>query len=86
MSNTPRVAYVFLLGAAIIYGAIFSVNKMAAVATTPPLAQGFWQSLGGGLLLWIILTLKAEKLPVSQRHLLSYLIVGALAVGIPMRS
>lgn len=30
MSNTPRVAYVFLLGAAIIYGAIFSVNKMAA--------------------------------------------------------
>jgi drug/metabolite transporter (DMT)-like permease len=84
MSNTPRIAYVFLLAAAIIYGAIFSVNKMAAVAATPPLAQGFWQSLGGGLLLWIVLTLKAEKLPVSQRHLLSYLIIGALAVGIPM--
>jgi drug/metabolite transporter (DMT)-like permease len=84
MSNTPRIAYVFLLAAAIIYGAIFSVNKMAAAAGTPPLAQGFWQSLGGGLLLWIILTVKAEKLALSQRHLLSYLVIGALAVGIPM--
>ena len=84
MSNTPRIAYVFLLAAAIIYGAIFSDNKMAAAAATPPLAQGFWQSLGGGVLLWIILTLKAEKLPLSQHHLLSYLVIGALAVGIPM--
>jgi drug/metabolite transporter (DMT)-like permease len=84
MSNTPRIAYVFLLAAAIIYGAIFSVNKMAAAAGMPPLAQGFWQSLGGAVLLWVILTLRAEKLPLSQRHLLSYLVIGALAVGIPM--
>ena len=39
MSNTPRITYVLLVGAAIVYGAIFSVNKMAAAAGTPPLAR-----------------------------------------------
>ena len=34
MSNTPQIAYVLLVGAAIVYGAIFSVNKMAAAAGT----------------------------------------------------
>jgi drug/metabolite transporter (DMT)-like permease len=84
MSNTPQIAYVLLVGAAIVYGAIFSVNKMAAAAGTPPLAQGFWQSLGGGLLLLIILALKGRKLALGRRHLLSYLVIGALAVGVPM--
>jgi drug/metabolite transporter (DMT)-like permease len=84
MSNTPQIAYVWLVGAAIVYGAIFSVNKLAAAAGTPPLAQGFWQSLGGGLLLLIILALKGRKLALGRRHLLSYLVIGALAVGVPM--
>jgi len=84
MSSTPRIAYVLLVAAAIVYGAIFSINKVAAAAGTPPLAQGFWQSLGGGLLLWIVLALKGEKLALGQRHLLSYLAIGALAVGVPM--
>ena len=57
---------------------------MAAAAGTPPLAQGFWQSLGGGLLLLIILALKGRKLALGRRHLLSYLVIGALAVGVPM--
>ena len=84
MSNTPQIAYALLVGAAIVYGAIFSVNKMAAAAGTPPLAQGYWQSLGGGLLLLIILALKGRKLALGRRHLLSYLVIGALAVGVPM--
>jgi drug/metabolite transporter (DMT)-like permease len=84
MSNTPQIAYVWLVGAAIVYGAIFSVNKLAAAAGTPPLAQGFWQSLRGGLLLLIILALKGRKLALGRRHLLSYLVIGALAVGVPM--
>jgi drug/metabolite transporter (DMT)-like permease len=84
MSNTPRIAYVLLAAGALVYGAIFSVNKMAAVAATPPLAQGFWQSFGAGVLLWIILALKGEKLALGRVHLFSYLVIGALAVGIPM--
>ncbi len=84
MGSTPRIAYVLLVAAAITYGAIFSINKMAAEAGTPPLAQGFWQSLGGGLLLWTTMVLKGEKLALGQRHLVSYFVIGALAVGVPM--
>ena len=84
MSHTRQSAYVLLVAAAVVYGAIFSVNKMAAAAGLPPLAYGFWQSFGAGLLLWIILALKGEKLALSRGHLLSYLVIGALAVGIPI--
>ncbi|MGO9700318.1 MAG: DMT family transporter [Xanthobacteraceae bacterium] len=82
--GTPPIAYVLLVAGAVIYGAIFTVNKMAAQAGVPPLAYGFWQSLGAGLVLWIILTLKGESLPVSRIHLLGYLAIGGLAVGIPI--
>jgi drug/metabolite transporter (DMT)-like permease len=84
MSNTPRIAYVLLIAVAIVYGAIFSVNKMAAAAGAPPLAYGFWQSFGGGLLLYTILVLKGERLAIDRGHVLSYLVIGALAVGIPI--
>jgi drug/metabolite transporter (DMT)-like permease len=69
--------------ATIVYGAIFSVNKLAAAGDSAA-RSGFWQSLGGGLLLLIILALKGRKLALGRRHLLSYLVIGALAVGVPM--
>ncbi len=84
MSTTPRIAYVLLVAGAIVYGAIFSVNKMAAAAAVPPLAYSFWQSFGAGLLLWITLILKGEKLALSGDHVVSYLVVGVLAVGLPI--
>jgi drug/metabolite transporter (DMT)-like permease len=36
------------------------------------------------VLLLIILALKGRKLALGRRHLLSYLVIGALAVGVPM--
>ncbi len=82
--TTPPRVYVLLVAGAIIYGAVFTVNKMAAEAGVMPLAYGFWQSFGAGLVLWIILLLKRERLPLSRIHLLSYLVIGSLAVGIPI--
>jgi len=82
--DTAPIAYVLLVADAVIYGAIFTVNKKAAEAGVPPLAYGFWQSFGAGLVLWIVLTLKGENLPLSRIHLLGYLVIGALAVGIPI--
>lgn len=84
MKQTPLVAYIFLIAAAVVYGSIFTVNKLAAGDGVPPLAYGFWQSFGAGLVLWIALTLRGEKLGLSRTHLLSYLAVGALAIGLPM--
>jgi drug/metabolite transporter (DMT)-like permease len=82
--TTPPRAYLLLVAGAIIYGAVFTVNKMAADAGVMPLAYGFWQSFAAGLALWIVLVIKGERLPLSRVHLLSYLVVGGLAVGIPI--
>jgi drug/metabolite transporter (DMT)-like permease len=76
--------YMMLLGAAVIYGAMFSVNKVAAKAGVPALAYSFWQSFGAGLVLWVVLTLRGERLGVSRRHLTGYFVIGALASGLPI--
>jgi drug/metabolite transporter (DMT)-like permease len=73
-----------LLGAAVIYGAVFSVNKLAATGGAPPLAYAFWQSFGAGLVLWIVLTLRGERLSASRPALTSYIVIGALVIGIPI--
>jgi drug/metabolite transporter (DMT)-like permease len=82
--KTPWIAYVFLLSAAVIFGAIFSVNKLAAAADVPPLTYGFWQSFGAGTLLWLIVMLKGESLARSRRQLLNYALMGALGIGVPI--
>ncbi len=84
MNAPPPMAYVMLVAGAVVYGGIFSVNKLAAAAGVPPLAYGFWQSFGAGLVLSIVLALKGERLALGRAYLLSYLVIGALAVGIPM--
>jgi len=62
--------YLLLLGAAIIYGAMFSVNKGAAAGGAPPLtlAYALRQSFGAGLVLWVVFTLHGMRLGVSTRH------------------
>lgn len=73
-----------LLSAAAIYGAVFTVNKLAAKAGVPALAYSFWQSFGAGLVLWIALTLSGERLGVSRRDIISYIVIGALVIGLPI--
>ena len=82
-ARTP-LDYVMLVGAAVIYGAVFSVNKMAATGGAPPLAYAFWQSFGAGAVLWIVLTLRGERLDLSRPALTSYLVIGALVSGLPI--
>jgi drug/metabolite transporter (DMT)-like permease len=76
--------YLMLLGAAVIYGAVITVNKLAATGGVPALAYGFWQSFGAGVVLWIVLTLRGERLGVTGRHLISYFVIGALVSGLPI--
>jgi drug/metabolite transporter (DMT)-like permease len=82
-SRTP-LDYLMLVGAAVIYGAMFSVNKLAATGGAPPLAYAFWQSFGAGLALWIVLTLRGERLSVSRQALTGYIVIGALVIGVPI--
>jgi drug/metabolite transporter (DMT)-like permease len=80
----PASAYVMLAAAALIYGGVFTVNKLAATGGVPPLAYSFWQSLGAGLVLWVVLTLNGERLGVTRQHLVGYIVIGALVIGIPI--
>jgi drug/metabolite transporter (DMT)-like permease len=82
-SNT-LVVYAMLVAAALIYGAIFSVNKLAATSGVPPFAYSFWQSFGAGVVLWLGLTLKGERLGVTRQHLVGYVVIGVLVIGIPI--
>ena len=80
----PASAYIMLVAAALIYGAIFTVNKLAATGGVPPLAYSFWQSFGAGVVLWLVLTLSGERLGVTRQHLVGYIVIGALVIGIPI--
>jgi drug/metabolite transporter (DMT)-like permease len=88
MSAAPRetapLDYLMLVAAAAIYGAVFTVNKLAATAGVPALAYSFWQSFGAGLVLWVAITLRGERLGVTRRHLIGYAVIGALVIGIPI--
>jgi drug/metabolite transporter (DMT)-like permease len=87
MENERRRAvanYAMLVAAAVLLGSLFSVNKWAAISGVPPLAYTFWQALVGGALLWIGLTITGRRLPISQQHTISYVVIGALVIGFPV--
>lgn len=77
-------AYAMLVASAVIFGALFSVNKLAAIHGVPPIAYTFWQSIGGAILLWVILSLRGERLAFSRQHLVGYVVLGALVMGLPI--
>jgi len=81
----PRqVEIAMLFAAAVIYGAIFSVNKLAADAGWPPLSFPFAQAAIAGGVLALVLALRGERLVPTLRHGVSYLVLGALVLGLPI--
>ena len=73
-----------LMLAAAIYGAIFPVNRFAAEALWPPIGFAFLQRLLAGLIVLAVLLLRREPFPLSSSHLVTYLVIGGLVVGLPV--
>jgi len=73
--------YVMLVAAAIIYGSLFSLNKIAAEASWPPVSYAFWTSLCAGIILYLIAVLRREPPQWSWQHLRVYFIIGGLGIG-----
>ena len=73
-----------LLLAAVIYGAIFPVNRFAAEAGWQPLSFAFQQALFAGLGLAIAGAIGGIRPALSGKHLGAYVAIGGLAVGLPM--
>jgi drug/metabolite transporter (DMT)-like permease len=73
-----------LLLAAVIYGAVFPVNRFAAEAGWQPLSFAFQQALLAGLVLAIAGALGGIRPALSRKHLGAYVAIGGLVVGLPM--
>lgn len=82
--RTAPVAFLMLIAAALIYGSIFSINKLAAAAGWPSLSFAFVQSLGAGIILAIAALLRGEPLRCTRAHAVSYLVIGGLVVALPI--
>ena len=73
-----------IFAAALIYGAIFPVNRIAADLGWPPLSFSFLQSLGGAVVLGLVALIRGERIGVTRSHFLAYILIGGLVVGLPM--
>ena len=73
-----------LIAAALVYGAFINIHKLAGEAAIPPIAYGFWQSFGAGALLLALSIARGETPGRGPAHIRAYLVVGALAIGLPI--
>ncbi|MGE0119888.1 MAG: DMT family transporter [Dongiaceae bacterium] len=84
MSRRRLFLYSLLLILGINYGAFYTVNRLAADAGIPPIAYAFWQSLGAAIVLVVAALARGDRLGLSRAHIVSYLVIGPLALGIPV--
>ncbi len=85
MAGSNRaVPYLMLVGSAVIYGSIFSLNKIAAEAGLPPIGYAFWQSFVAGLALLIVTFVRRAPPGLGIAHLRAYVVIGALVFGLPV--
>jgi drug/metabolite transporter (DMT)-like permease len=83
MSRHLVFPFFLMVVQAVVFGATFSINKLAAAAGVPAFAYAFWQSLAGGLLLLIIVGRRGDRLGLTRAHLVGYLVIGAFSIGFP---
>ena len=78
------VPMLMLAAVAVVCGALFSVNRFAISGGVPPIAYAFWQSLGAGLALFLITSLRGTLPRISLVFLRTYLVSGTLGIAIPI--
>jgi len=82
--STGLVNVAMLFAAAIVYGGIFSANKLAAEAGWAPLTFAFAQSAAAAVVLIVISLIRGDDLKPTRSHVLSYVVIGALVIGLPI--
>ncbi len=78
MSRRMLVSFAMMIVLALVYGATFTVNRLAADAAVPPVAYTFWQSIGAAVVLLIAVYGTGDKLGVTRAHLKAYFVTGCL--------
>lgn len=73
-----------LVIAALLYGGIFPVNRLAAEAGWPAIAFALIPALLAGVALVLVGLLRGVRLSVAPRALLADLVIGGLVIGLPI--
>lgn len=73
-----------LVAAAVLYGGIFPVNRMAAESGWPAVAFALMPSLLAGVVLVALAALRGEWPSLAPRALIANLVIGGLVIGLPI--
>ena len=76
-------AWSLLLASGIVWGATFSLAKIATAGGAHPLGITLWQGIFGGALLLGFAGLRRRRLPLDRRHVEFYVVCGLLGTAIP---
>ena len=82
--NIGPLSVFLLLIAGIIYSLLFPINRIAMENGVPALGYVVWVSLGGGVIMLIICVLRGKLPFMGRRHLLVYIVGGAIGLAAPM--
>lgn len=76
------IPLVMLLTVGIVWGAIFTVNKVAAEAAVPPVAYAFWSILLAGLAMAALSLIFEGRPKLGRRYLKFYFVSGVTNFGL----
>ena len=76
-------AWVLLLGSGVIWGASFSLAKIATSGGAHPLGITLWQGVLGTVLLFGVILVRRQRIPLDRRHIEFYVVCGLLGTAIP---
>ncbi|MDH3474689.1 MAG: DMT family transporter, partial [Rhodospirillales bacterium] len=77
------VLFAWLLVMGVVWGATFSLAKIATSGGAHPLGLTLWQGLFGGLFLLGVSALRRRRLPLDRPHAAFYLVCGVLGTVLP---
>jgi drug/metabolite transporter (DMT)-like permease len=81
---TRRQSIAMLLLAAVLYGGIFPVNRMAAEAGWPAIAFALVPAVLGGVALVAVGLATGVRLSLAPRALVADVVIGGLVIGLPI--
>ena len=87
MKMTDKNKFLFIPAlalAGVIYSALFPVNRMSVEYGLPYIGYVFWFSLLATLVLLAIAAFKKELRPLTWPHVRAYLVIGIIAVALPV--
>ncbi|MBC8267653.1 MAG: DMT family transporter [Rhodospirillaceae bacterium] len=76
-------AWILLLVMGVLWGATFSLAKIAAEGGGHPLGINFWQSMIGAIALITVMLVTGRRLPMKRENILFYMACGMLGSIIP---